>query len=170
MNQGKIGRFIAECRKNEKMTQKELAEKLGVTDKSVSKWERGICMPDISLFTDLCNILKITLNDLFAGEKIKEERFKQVADNNLLIALENSTFTLKDKIIFYKKRWIKKSIFSIVLGFIIWFVCGLSLKFQNVDHFIAGGVQGMLTVLLYTVFYNKMMIYVENRVYNKTEK
>jgi len=170
MNQEKIGRFIAECRKNEKMTQKELAEKLGVTDKSVSKWERGICMPDISLFTDLCNILKITLNDLFAGEKIKEEIFKQVADNNLLTALENSTFTLRDKIIFYKKKWRKENRFTIVLGFIIWLVCGFALKFQNVDYFIAGGIQGMLAVLLYAVIYNRMMIYVENRVYNKTEK
>jgi len=170
MNQEKIGRFIAECRKNENMTQKELAEKLGVTDKSVSKWERGVCLPDISLFTDLCNILKITLNDFFAGEKIKEDSFKQVADDNLLTALENSSFTSREKILFYKKKWIKDHIFSIIFGFIIWIVCGLVLKFQNVDSFFAGGIQGLLTVLLYGLFYNGMMRYVENQAYNKTEK
>lgn len=171
MNQEKIGRFIAECRRNEKMTQKELAEKLGVTDKSVSKWERGICMPDISLFTDLCNILKITLNDLFAGEKIKEESFKQVADNNLLTALENSTFTLKDKIIFYKRKWLKEHVARIVLNIVFWILVVIILKMKyKLEGYIIGTIGGILAPLLYAINYNKMMIYVENRVYNKTEK
>ena len=90
MNQEKIGKLIAECRKEKKMTQVELANKLSVTDKSVSKWENGKCLPDVSLYKDLCNILGITLNEFFAGEKIKEEKFKEQADINLFNALENS--------------------------------------------------------------------------------
>ncbi len=64
MNQEKIGKFIAECRKTKKLTQSELAEKLGVTDKSVSNWENGRNMPDLSLFKTLCELLDISINDL----------------------------------------------------------------------------------------------------------
>lgn len=70
MDQVKIGRFIAECRKNKKMTQAELAEKLNVTDKSVSKWECGTCLPNVSLYKDLCEILDITLNDLLDRKSV----------------------------------------------------------------------------------------------------
>ncbi len=104
MDQVKIGKLIVECRKAKKLTQVELAEKLGVTDKSVSKWENGNCLPDVSLYKKICEILDITLNEFFAGEKLSDEKFKEVADNNLLSALENSVFTLKDKIDFYKRK------------------------------------------------------------------
>ena len=64
MNQIKIGRFIAECRKKANLTQMQLAEKLGITDKAVSKWERGVAMPDTSIMLDLCDILCISVNEL----------------------------------------------------------------------------------------------------------
>ena len=73
MNQDKIGKFILECRKAKKLTQSELAEKLGVTDKSISNWENGRNMPDLSLFKPLCEILDITINDLISGEKVTKE-------------------------------------------------------------------------------------------------
>ena len=70
MNQIKIGRFIAECRKKENLTQMQLAEKLNITDKAVSKWERGIAMPDASLLLDLCSILGISVNEFYIGNKL----------------------------------------------------------------------------------------------------
>jgi len=72
MDQIKIGRFIAECRKrsNLNLTQMQLAEKLGITDKAVSKWERGMAMPDTSIMLELCDILGISVNELLSGEKI----------------------------------------------------------------------------------------------------
>ena len=76
MDQVKIGKLIAECRKAKKLTQVELAEKLGVTDKSVSKWENGNCLPDVSLYKKICEILDITLNEFFAGGKLYDEMFK----------------------------------------------------------------------------------------------
>lgn len=126
MNQVKIGKLIAECRKDKKMTQVELADKLCVTDKSVSKWENGKCLPDVSLYKDLCDILGITLNEFFAGEKINDEEFKKKADDNLLNALENSSFTLKEKIEYYGKKWDKEHfleltiVMLIIVGFIIY--------------------------------------------------
>ena len=67
----KIGSYIAEKRKKLGMTQKQLAEKLGKSDKSVSKWERGICLPDVSVYLELCEILGISLNEFLAGEDIE---------------------------------------------------------------------------------------------------
>lgn len=84
MNQEKIGKFIAECRKTCKLTQNDLAIKLGVTDKSVSKWERGVCLPDVSLFQDLCQILNISLNELFAGEHLKEKELIKKSEENII--------------------------------------------------------------------------------------
>ncbi len=76
MDQIKIGKFIAQCRRNNDLTQMQLAEKLGITDKAVSKWERGVAMPDTSIMLELCDILKINVNELLSGEKISME------DNN----------------------------------------------------------------------------------------
>ena len=69
MDQIKIGKFIAECRKNANLTQMQLSEKLGITDKAISKWERGISMPDTSIMLELCDILGISVNELLSGEK-----------------------------------------------------------------------------------------------------
>ena len=73
MDQIKVGRFIAECRKEKKLTQAQLAEKLCITDKAISKWERGITMPDSSIMLGLCEILGISVNELLRGEKINAE-------------------------------------------------------------------------------------------------
>lgn len=97
MNQKKIGAFIAECRKRKKLTQLELAEKLGVTDRSVSNWENGVCLPDASLYRLLCDILQISINELFAGEFVCDENYKNIADKNLLILLEHRLYDSNSK-------------------------------------------------------------------------
>lgn len=73
MNQEKIGKFITECRKNKKMTQSDLAEKLGISINAVSKWERGICLMDMSLLKPLSEILEVEISEILNGEKIKNE-------------------------------------------------------------------------------------------------
>ncbi len=84
MNQEKIGKFIAECRKEKNMTQQELAEKLGVSDRTISNWENGRNMPDLSLFKPLCKELGITLNDLMSGEKVKEKEYQEKLEENII--------------------------------------------------------------------------------------
>ena len=80
----KIGRYIAGKRKNLGMTQKQLAEKIGMSDKSVSKWERGICLPDVSLYFDLCSLLGISINEFLAGEDIVHENIEKKSEENLI--------------------------------------------------------------------------------------
>ena len=84
MDQLKIGKFIAERRKQKCLTQIQLAEKLSITDKAVSKWERGIAMPDTSIMLELCDILGISVNELLSGEKINMENSSQKNEQLLL--------------------------------------------------------------------------------------
>lgn len=78
MNQEKIGKFITTCRKEKNLTQEELAEKLNVSNKSVSRWENGKNMPDYSVLNDLCNILDININELLSGEKDNKETIENL--------------------------------------------------------------------------------------------
>lgn len=84
MNQIKIGKFIAECRKNNNLTQMQLAEKLNITDRAVSKWETGKSMPDSSIMLELCALLKITVNDLLCGEVVEVDDYNKELENKLL--------------------------------------------------------------------------------------
>lgn len=79
MNQIQIGRFIADCRKKSNMTQNKLAEKLGITDRAVSKWETGKSIPDPSIMLELCEILNISVNELLCGKKLDEKEEKKEA-------------------------------------------------------------------------------------------
>ena len=91
MNQEKIGKFIAMRRKEKNMTQSELAEKLGVTDKSIGNWENGRNMPDLSLFKPLCNELDITINELLSGEGLKKEEYQEKFEENIINTIDYST-------------------------------------------------------------------------------
>ena len=91
MNQEKIGKFIAKCRKDKNMTQTELAEKLGVTDKSIGNWENGRNMPDLSLFKPLCDELGITINEFLSGEKLKKEKYQEKFEENIINTINYST-------------------------------------------------------------------------------
>ena len=97
MDQEKIGKFIAECRKQRKMTQSELGEKLGVTEKSISNWENGRNMPDLSLFKPLCNELNISLNDLLSGEKVTENEYQEKLEENIINTIDYTNKKLENR-------------------------------------------------------------------------
>ena len=84
MDQIKIGKFIASCRKEQGMTQAVLAEKLGISDRAISKWETGKSMPDSGIMLELCELLKINVNELLSGERIMAEAYDKRAEENLL--------------------------------------------------------------------------------------
>lgn len=86
----KIGKYIAGKRKSLGMTQKQLAEKLGMSDKSVSKWERGVCLPDVSVYKELCSILGISLNEFLAGEDIDQENLIQKSETNIIEVIRDN--------------------------------------------------------------------------------
>lgn len=84
MDQGKTGKFIAENRKVQNLTQKQLADTLGISDKTVSKWECGKGLPEVSLMLPLCSTLRITVNDLLSGEKVSETDYQKKAEENMM--------------------------------------------------------------------------------------
>lgn len=109
MNQTEIGQFIAKCRKEKKLTQAQLAEKLNITDRAISKWETGKSMPDSSIMLELCEILGITVNELLSGEEINVENYERKADENL-IALQGIflllSFASSDSLLASSPIWI----------------------------------------------------------------
>ena len=110
MNQIRIGNFIQQRRKELGMTQKELGERLDVSDKAVSKWETGRSMPDSSVLLDLCSILEINVNELLSGERIKEENLKERIEENMLSLIKEGSEERQ------KSRW---SIIGAVLGIML---------------------------------------------------
>lgn len=95
MNQEKIGKFIAYCRKEKNMTQEELAQKLHLTDKAISKWENGRCLPDLSILEPLSKTLDVSINEILSGEKIKEEELKDHTDKNIIDVVNYSDEKIK---------------------------------------------------------------------------
>lgn len=84
MNLEKIGKFIAECRKKKNLTQMQLAEKLNITDRAISKWECGRAMPDSSIMLELCEVLGISVNELLTGEELEMEKYNKQTELNLI--------------------------------------------------------------------------------------
>lgn len=176
MDQIKIGKFISTLRKEKGLTQEQLGEKLGVTNKTISRWENGNYMPDVEMLSLLSEEFGVTINELISGERIGTEDFRKTADDNLVIALNNSVFTLKEKITFFKKKWLREHIATIVLCVLAWIgiMVWLTLETQGDDKFLVLDLLGgLLAVLFYLVLHNRMMAYVEKRAYpnpdNETE-
>ncbi len=114
MDQIKIGKFIKEKRKDLGLTQEDLAKKLNVTNKSISKWENGKCMPDVSLIEPLCNELDITINDLLNGEVVDKKDYEQKLELNLIESLKNNKEILEKK-----NKVIGGLLFSIIFSLIV---------------------------------------------------
>ena len=110
MDQEKIGKFIAELRKEKNMTQNELAESLGITDRAISKWENGRGMPDLSLLTPLCEKLGVSINELLSGERLDKKDYQEKLEENFI-----NTIDYIDK----------KNVKSNTIKSIIWLVIGI---------------------------------------------
>ena len=96
MNQEAIGKFISTCRKDKGLTQIQLAEKLNITNRAVSKWETGKSCPDVSIMLKLCDILEITVNELLSGERIRMENYQKRAEENLIELQQKKDKAQKD--------------------------------------------------------------------------
>lgn len=120
MDTVKIGKYIAQKRKNLGLTQRDIAQQLGMSDKSVSKWERGVCLPDVSVYMELCRIIGISLNEFIAGEDIEQVELQEKSEQNILDVTKDGN---------YKKRRLKAIIAVLVCicvavtslsGYLLW--------------------------------------------------
>ena len=129
MNQEKIGKFILKLRKEKKMTQQELADKLNVTDRAVSHWENGRSIPDVSLFKSICEIFDISVNELISGEKLTKDKLIKQSDENIINTLKDS-----------KKNQNKSQriIIILIIGIVILLIAvllGIKNKYPKIDLF-----------------------------------
>jgi len=163
MNQEKVGKFIAKCRKEKNMTQQELADRLGITDKAISKWENGRSMPDIGFLEPLSVILEIDISEIIKGEHIEKENLEKVNPvvEDIIDSVNESNQDKRKKL----NDWIK-------LGLITYVVFAIENQFNllsylsntNVQEFIKGALIGL-------VLYFYLMAFLENNKYiNKIKK
>lgn len=158
MDQIKIGKFISERRKLLKLTQSQLAEKLNITDKAVSKWETGRSMPDSSVMLELCRILEISVNDLLSGEVVSMENYNKEMEKNLLEAIKQ-----KEKA---DKRLLNLEIFIGFLGGAALLASVMVASFAEISEWlritlIAGGFVVFIPIIVYCVRIEQVAGYYE---------
>lgn len=132
MDQIKIGKFIAEMRKEQNLTQQDLAEKLGISNKTVSKWECGNGMPDYAVMESLCNILKTNVNELLSGERLPSQEYSKKAEENMISLIQESSQNYKQE----KREWIGFMIGIVTLIFVVWLTIIMWGGIESVGHFI----------------------------------
>lgn len=130
MDQVRIGEFIAKTRKEKGYTQKELAERIGLSDKAVSKWERGNSLPDISVMMDLCEALELDINELLSGEKLESESYHVKAEENMKSLIEEN-----EKVKREHKSEGKNTIFGIIAVGVL-FVMTVILTSSEFDYYV----------------------------------
>ena len=165
MDVKKIGQFLAALRKERNLTQEQLGEILGVTNKTVSRWENGNYLPPVEMLQQISGFFGITINEILSAERLSEDQYREKAEQNIQAALKNSSFTLKEKQDFYKRKWRKEHWFDYFLGILV--TIGLYAAGAIMDN----GLQ--LLGLVWCVFFtaarnNAMMAYVEDRAFDGT--
>ena len=132
MDQIKIGKFMAEMRKEQNLTQQDLAEKLGISNKTVSKWECGNGMPDYAVMESLCNILKTNVNELLSGERLPSQEYSKKAEENMISLIQESSQNYKHE----KREWVRFMIGIVTLIFVVWLTIIMWGGIESVGHFI----------------------------------
>lgn len=160
MDQVKVGKFIASLRKEKGLTQEALGQRLGVTNKTVSRWETGAYMPDIELLVPLGEALGVSVNELLAGERLSDEQFRKQADENLVAVVRESSFDLKERTEFFKKKWLRDNIWLIVVSILVGTAVSVKLSFDELWVLISP-----FWLVVFCWLRNRMMAYVEGRVY-----
>ena len=164
MDMVKIGRFLSELRKNHNFTQAELGEKLGVTNKTISRWETGTYMPPVEMLEELSNMYGLSINEILSGKKLSDEEYKEMAESNIKDSLRTGAFSLKEKQEFFKKKWLKEHIaIMIFLGICIIavFVVGAIQK-----NSLVGYLAFLMLILAHGWRNNAMMTYVEKNAFD----
>lgn len=160
----KIGQFLASLRRAHNLTQEQLGEQLGVTGKTISRWENGNYMPPVDALLTMSELYGIGINEILSGRQLSEEEFKAEAEKNVTEALKESAFTLPDRITFFRRKWKKEHMLSLVLGILVLLVLLLAGLFWKKELLIP---LLPLFFVWYIIRYNRMMAYIETHAYGK---
>ena len=167
MDQVKIGKFIAQLRKETGWTQETLGEKVGVTNKTISRWETGNYMPDIEMIQILSKTFGVSINELLAGQRLSDQEYRQKADENIVSMLKESAFSREEKMLYLKRKWRKDHrTLLVMLVLIILVLLILCVYFKKKELIPVGVIAG---VILYIGQNNRMMAYIEKHIYGINE-
>lgn len=160
----KTGKFLAGLRRQKGLTQEQLGEKLGVTNKTVSRWENGNYLPPVEALQQLSQLYNVSINEILCGEILENEDFREKSEENIADILQESSFTYKERAEFFKRKWKKEHTFSFITDIIFClavFIAGIVLRW---------GWLVCLAVILSSavsiIRYNRMMAYVEQHIYD----
>lgn len=159
----KIGKFIAGLRRQAGLTQEALGEKIGVTNKTVSRWENGNYMPDIEMLQFLAREFNVSLHELLNGEKMSDEEFRQEEDEKMVAVSKTSGFPFEERKAYFKNKWRKDHISLLVLLIVI-LIAAFVIPFIVGKPWLVGFVP-VVAFIEYGYMNNKMMTYVENCLY-----
>lgn len=168
MDQVKTGKFIAELRREKGLTQEMLGKKLGVTNKTVSRWENGNYMPDIEMFQELSELFGVSINELLSGCRLSENEFREEADKNIVDISKAAAFSYKEQTAFWKRKWLKEHIFLIAL-WLVSFAAFCLYAYGKGNIFLVS-LTPLAAVGIYCGLRNQMMGYVEEKVFDLPEK
>ena len=165
MNLIQIGKFIAELRKEQGLTQEQFGKKLGVTNKTVSRWETGSYLPSVDALLCMSEMFSISINEILSGERLNKEEYQKRAEENIKSVLSVSAFTLKERCEYFEKKWKKEHLFeniiyaTIIVGMIIY-----GLFTDNGLHLV-----GLILAIIWIIVQrNRMSAFVEKCAYDGT--
>ncbi len=162
-----IGRFIAQLRKEQALSQEQLGERIGVTNKTISRWETGTYLPPAEMLLSMSKLFDVSINELLSGKRLGRDEYMAAAEENLKHTVKASSFTLKEKIVFYKKKWLKEHIAAMCcwgIGIAAVFAAGMIYK-----HALLIALSMLLFIVGHGWRNNTMMAYVEQKAFDGTE-
>jgi len=166
MDPVQTGKFIAKLRKAQGLSQEHLGKLLGVTNKTISRWETGTYLPPADMLLEMSRLFSVTVNELLSGKMLSQEEYTAAAEENLTQAVRQSKFSLKERISFYRQKWLKEHIAAMCSwGFAIAaaFTAGIALRQPLL---LSGAV--LITVAAHCWRHNAMMTYIEHHAFDGT--
>ncbi len=158
------GKFIADLRKEKGLTQAQLGERIGVTNKTISRWETGVYLPPADALLALGELFNVSVNEILSGKRLTEADYKEAAEENLTQVIIASSFSLKDRVEFFKKKWLKEHIAIMVfIGICIIAVLIAGIMAKNI---ILVSITPMLILVAHAWRNNVMMAYVERNAFD----
>lgn len=163
MDTVKIGKFLAELRREKELTQEQLAERLGTSNKTISRWENGNYMPLVEMLCLLSEFYGVSINELISGKRLEQNEEKQAAEENLKEVLSVSTFSLEERKAYFIKKWKREHAFELTVTLLI-LVAALIVGIALDEGLI---VIAAICGFAYSVIsYNRMMGYVERNAFD----
>ncbi|MGN1341318.1 MAG: helix-turn-helix transcriptional regulator [Oscillospiraceae bacterium] len=164
MDMVKIGKFLAQLRREKNLTQEQLGEQLGVTNKTISRWENGNYLPPVEMLQLMSGFYDVSINEILSGERLTQENYRQKAEENIAAAISGSSFSVKERVEYYRNKWTGDHLTGTVIGYVMFAAALAAGVIFYITWLMVVGAAGLFG--WYILRYNQMMAYVEQNAYD----